>query len=37
VLAAARDPAAARLFADFLVAAEGRGILRSHGFDVGGE
>jgi molybdate transport system substrate-binding protein len=37
VLAAARDPEAARLFADFLVAAEGRGILRSHGFDVGGE
>ena len=37
VLAAARDPEAARLFADFLVAAEGRGILRSHGFDVGGD
>ena len=37
VLAAARDPDAAQLVADFLVAADGRAILRSHGFDVGGE
>ena len=37
VLATARDPQAARLVADFLVAPEGREILRSHGFDVGGE
>jgi molybdate transport system substrate-binding protein len=37
VLAAARNPEAAQLFADFLMAAEGRAILRSHGFDVGAE
>lgn len=37
VLAAARDPAAARLVADFVSGPEGRAILRDHGFDVAPE
>jgi molybdate transport system substrate-binding protein len=34
VLAAARDPAATQLVADFLRSPEGRAILRDHGFEV---
>jgi molybdate transport system substrate-binding protein len=34
VLAAARDPAAARLFAEFVCGPEGQSILRDHGFEV---
>jgi molybdate transport system substrate-binding protein len=34
VLAAARDPAAARLVADFVRGPQGRAILRDHGFEV---
>lgn len=34
VLAAARDPAAAQVIADFVRGADGRAILRDHGFDT---
>lgn len=37
VLAAARDPAAAHLVADFVRGAEGRAILRAYGFDTGAD
>lgn len=37
VLAAARDPDAARLVADFVCSTEGRAILRDHGFDTGAD